>query len=543
MLKRINKKISVSILLIAVLIISAFYVTLFYHPNSTPETSPSPSSTNQLDSSPTYSPKTSPTISVTTSPTPTPTVKPNVTIAESLNANGLCYGPFRDGQSPDAGIFPTTDQIKEDLETLRDMTGTIRTYSSTNSSESIPAIAKQLGFKVFQGVFLSNNTEQNEAEVKNAIDLANQNLVNSIIVGNEILLTNTLSESTLIQYIKEVKQNVPASVTVTTAEPWRQWLDHPNLTKEADYLMVHIHPFWEKQTIETAAQYVIDRYNDVTKQYPDKQVVIGETGWPTAGNTTWAGVPNQTIPNETNQKRFLKEFTQLAANNNITYFYFDAFDEEYKWNERSLSGTTEQTTPPLNRTFSGNMPGSSWGIFKSNGELKPHLTTEFNGVPNVATRETRTIFANGTLSAGYGLGVNTSNNQTNWLSNRTTDGSLRMDYPTGQSWGSVFVTVGDPSNQPRPWKDFSQFHTISITVKGEVGNESVQIGIKDANNPDDGTETKLNVPNITTSWQTYTYNIALFKTADLSTLYVPIEFVFSGSSSQTVYFKNIEYLK
>lgn len=183
------------------------------------------------------------------------------TVPKSLEANGLCYSPFRDGQSPEAGIFPTADQIKEDLESLKDITGSIRTYSTTNSSEKIPAIAKQLGLSIYQGVFLSSNLEQNKAEIENAITLANQKMVDSIIVGNEIMLTNTLNESALIQYIREVKQNVPASVSVTTAEPWSEWIIHPNVVKEVDYLMVHVHPFWEDQSIETAAQYVVG-YNE-----------------------------------------------------------------------------------------------------------------------------------------------------------------------------------------------------------------------------------------------------------------------------------------
>ena len=39
----------------------------------------------------------------------------SITVAKSLKANGLCYGPFRDGQSPNAEIFPSADQIREDL--------------------------------------------------------------------------------------------------------------------------------------------------------------------------------------------------------------------------------------------------------------------------------------------------------------------------------------------------------------------------------------------------------------------------------------------
>ncbi len=196
---------------------------------------------------------------------------------------------------------------------------------------------------------------------------------------------------------------------------------------------------------------------------------------------------------------------------------------------------------PLNRTFSGNMAGSSWGLFQSNGELKPQFSQVFNGIHPVESRKTREIFAGGNLSSGYSIGVNSSKNLTDWLT-KTEDGSMRMSYPTGQSWGAVFITVGEPVNPPRPSKDFSGFHSVSLALRGEVGNELVQVGVKDAGDPDDGSETIIDVQNLTTSWQTYSFTITSFTTADPSDLYVPLEFVFSGSKSQTVYFKDIEYL-
>src|ERR1017187_2502504 len=56
---------------------------------------------------------------------------------------------------------------------------------------------------------------------------------------------------------------------------------------------------------------------------------------------------------------------------------------------------------------------------------------------------------NGTqLQPGFGMGVNSSGNLTNWLSQGS--GQMQMAYPAGQSWGAVFVTVGNPvsSNPP-----------------------------------------------------------------------------------------------
>jgi exo-beta-1,3-glucanase (GH17 family) len=466
------------------------------------------------------------------------------TVNESLRQNGLCYGPFRDGQNPDVGLFPTSEQIEGDLEVLRNITGCIRIYGTSNTLSTIPGIAKLYGLRVSQGLFLSEDAEANEVEVSNAASLAKQGLVESIIVGNEVLLAGVLSEAELIDYIRLTRQSMPDGIPVTTAEPWSVWLDHPNLTEEVDYITIHVHPFWENQPIDKAATYVVECYDRVKEKYPDKRIAVGETGWPSAGDPTWTGVSNKTVPSEVNQKGFLEEFVQLAANNSIEYFFFDAFDEEWKWNERRTSGymdglTMPELVVPEDRTFSGHFAGSSWGIFESNGELKPSLIPFFENASSVRSRKTREIFANGKLSAGYDTGVASSGNRTDWLSDM--NGSMRMSYQPGQSWGAVFISVGKPVDPPRPWKDFSQFQTISIELRGELGGESVEIGLKDAYDSDDGSETKIRIANLSKNWQTYRFPISSFQTADLMKLYVVVEFVFSGSASQKLYFRNIEY--
>jgi hypothetical protein len=138
------------------------------------------------------------------------------------------------------------------------------------------------------------------------------------------------------------------------------------------------------------------------------------------------------------------------------------------------------------------------------------------------------------------MGVDSSNGRTDWLSNL--DSNMRMSYPADQSWGAVFITVGTPTSPPRASKDMSSFQSISMQLKGEHGGESIQIGLKDADDPDNGLETKLTINNLSTQWQTYTFPLSSFTTANLQKLYVVTEFVFSGSTAETIYFRNIAYL-
>jgi len=464
----------------------------------------------------------------------------SITVAKSLKKNGICYSPFRDGQNPNLGLFPTVEQIKEDMKFLTNITNCVRTYGSTNTLAIIPNLAKGSGLYVYQGVFLGRDPEVNTAEINSAVNLTKQGLVESVIIGNEVILLGVLTEDELIQYIRQAKQSMPEEVLITTAEAWSIWIDHPNLVNEVDYILAHVHPFWESQSIDNAATYVVERYTELKKKYPDKRIVIGETGWPSAGDPAWTGVSNWVIPSETNQQMFLEEFTQLAANNSIEYFLFEAFDEEWKWNERRSSGELGELAELRNRTFSGRVVGSSWGIFQSTGELKPYLSEFFKKIPLDSTRQIRDIYVGKRLSSEYDMGVDSSGGRTDWLSNL--NGSMCMAYPAGQSWGAVFITVGKPKDPPRPWKDFSEFQTILIELKGEYGGESVEVGLKDACDPDDGSESKIKISSLSADWLTYEFPLSSFQTANLKKLYVVIEFVFTSSTAQTVYFRNIKYM-
>jgi hypothetical protein len=118
-----------------------------------------------------------------------------------------------------------------------------------------------------------------------------------------------------------------------------------------------------------------------------------------------------------------------------------------------------------------------------------------------------------------------------------------MSYPSGQLWGAVFITVGPPKPPPRSGKDLSDYQTLSLELRGANGGEVVWIGLKDNSDPDNGTETKIQVGPLTTQWQTFTFPLSDFITADLTSLYVVTELVFEpGTPAETIDFRHIQYL-
>ena len=163
------------------------------------------------------------------------------------------------------------------------------------------------------------------------------------------------------------------------------------------------------------------------------------------------------------------------------------------------------------------------------------------------------ILSDGKLSAltSFGVGVDDSKHLRNWLS-ETVDG-LEIKYPGSLQWGSVFITSGGDAVQPPRESfsiDLSKYKKLVVEMKGESGNECVKIGIKDFDDPDNGSEPKVEVT-LLKEWKSYTFDIdSSFGKRPLSLsklnkkkLYVVCEFVFPCKTNnlQTIYIKNIYY--
>ena len=269
---------------------------------------------------------------------------------ESLHypLHGICYSPFRDGESPNLGIFPGIDAIKEDLSILSKMTLNIRTYGTDDVLYEIPRLCNEFHINCYVGGWISGDESFNRKSVNNLIQIANQryDTTQGLIVGNEVLLRGDISESRLIEYIKKVKDTT--NIPVTTAETFQIYLKHPKIADVVDIILIHVHPYCDKISIINAPQYVLDKWKEVRLAYPQKDIIIGEVGWPSKGEICGVAVPS-----EENQKKFLEEFRLLAEKNGIQYFFFSAFDETWKKNGNEMEG--------------------HWGLHKTDRTKKPAL--------------------------------------------------------------------------------------------------------------------------------------------------------------------------
>ena len=259
--------------------------------------------------------------------------------------NGISYGPFRDGQFP-GGPNPSIEQLREDLHLINKYWNWIRVYGSRGVTKDILEIIKedQLDIKVMLGAWIGkidseDGIENNIQELKEAIKLSKKfpSEVNSINIGNETLVfwsDHKVPTDTLLHYISYVKNNV--KVPVSTADDFNAWNKSENkkIADISDFIVLHIHPLWGGLQIEDAVKWVEKIYNEIKSLYPDKNIVIGETGWATQKHNE--GIQADLIKGsagEDEQAIFIGQFLNWIEREKIPHFLFEVFDENWKGGE------------------------------------------------------------------------------------------------------------------------------------------------------------------------------------------------------------------
>jgi exo-beta-1,3-glucanase (GH17 family) len=254
----------------------------------------------------------------------------------------VSYAPFRGDQTPFGPDVPVDPrQIDADLAQLKEITDCVRTYSVDHGVDQIPEIARRNGMKVMQGVWVSNMPEQTAKQVATAVGLARHfpDVIQSVIVGNEVLLRGEMSAADLSRTIREVKAQV--SVPVTYGDVWEFWLRYPEVAGAVDFITVHILPYWEDFPIpvSNAAAHIDAIRRRVASAFPGKEIFIGEFGWPSAGR-----MREGALPSPVNQARALVEAVGLARREHYRLNVIEAYDQPWK---RQLEGTV----------------GGHWGLF------------------------------------------------------------------------------------------------------------------------------------------------------------------------------------
>jgi exo-beta-1,3-glucanase (GH17 family) len=283
--------------------------------------------------------------------------------------NAICYSGFRQGQQP-GGIYPSYDEVKEDLLILQEDWSYIRLYDCDKHSITVLNVIEQEGlpFKVMLGAYIEAemnnfgcpwgggvytqeqliaNQRSNAAKIEKLIQLANtySDIVIASSVGNEACVDWTdhfVPVQQVIQYVQRVKSMTKQPVTFCeNYVPWLVNLDA--LAEVVDFISIHTYPVWEYKHIHESIGYTKDNYYAVAHKYPHKPVIITEAGWST--NSNGRGINPEAV-NEENQKTYVNDLLEWTTKESILTFVFEAFDEDWKGSPEPLE------------------PEKHWGLFK-----------------------------------------------------------------------------------------------------------------------------------------------------------------------------------
>ncbi|MFG1358114.1 glycoside hydrolase family 17 protein [Xanthobacter pseudotagetidis] len=241
----------------------------------------------------------------------------------------VSYAPFRDGQSPfDRPLAIPEAQIDEDFARLSKLTGCVRTYSIEAGLDKAPALARKHGLDLLMGVWLSADPERNRQELEESIRIANENrdVIKALVVGNEVLLRGEMSPMELSDTLKYVRSKV-APIPVTYADVWEFWERNKGLSADVDFVTIHILPYWEDLPVSAAeaGPHVAQIRNEMADAFPGKELLIGETGWPSAGR-----MREEALPSPANQALVLHDLLAMAKRQNYRVNFIEAFDQPWK---------------------------------------------------------------------------------------------------------------------------------------------------------------------------------------------------------------------
>lgn len=277
----------------------------------------------------------------------------------------ICYSGFRRGQHPDRGEGaknPSREEILEDLKILADGGGfrLLRLYDSRENSRTVLELIREekLPLKVMLGAWLDAeissygscawvgapepeeklraNRAANEKEVERAIALAREfpDVVAAVNVGNETLVDwndHRVPVERLAGFLKQAREALDQPVT--TAENYAAWARHgAELAAVVDFAGVHTYPVWEKKTLAEAMDFTRENLAAVQMAVPGLPIAIAEAGWA----TTASEFPQEA--GEDNQLVYFRDLTAWARANNVTLFWFEAFDEDWKGDPANPDG-------------------------------------------------------------------------------------------------------------------------------------------------------------------------------------------------------------
>lgn len=271
----------------------------------------------------------------------------------------------------------------------------------------------------------SQESARNAVEIDKAVALAKQypDIVKVIAVGNEAMVKWAASYYVQpwvilrwVNHLQGLKEQgeLPKDLWITSSDNFASWggggeeyhvEDLNKLIRAVDYISLHTYPmhdthynpvFWagpqvqgeDKEAMVEAAMvraqdYAISQFDSVASYVKrigeDKLLHIGETGWASSSNQLY-GNEGSRATDEYKQYLFYRSMREWTNSNNISCFFFEAFDEP--WKDANNPGGSENHFGLI--TLEGQAKRALWaqvdaGVFDGLSRAGNPITKTFDG--------------------------------------------------------------------------------------------------------------------------------------------------------------------
>ena len=283
---------------------------------------------------------------------------------------GVCYSGFRRGQSPKSGVFPTREQVLEDLRLLADLGfRRLRMYEPNRHAEmTLELIAAEgLPLRVMLGIDpaaeyhnpgcpwtpeplagerYAENARRNDAQLARLLELAGryEKHMLALSVGNENRPSwgaDLVTAERLCAFARRLKAG--SGLPVGYCEGAWEWPGLAELATELDFIGVHSYPQWNRVPLREAIGHMERDLERVSAALPGRKLVVTEFGWATESDSPQMLTREASEPS---QAEYLKAALRRMRDAGVPCFIFEAFDEPWKGGS------------------SGSEPEKHWGLFR-----------------------------------------------------------------------------------------------------------------------------------------------------------------------------------
>ncbi|KAF2748096.1 glycoside hydrolase family 17 protein [Sporormia fimetaria CBS 119925] len=284
---------------------------------------------------------------------------------------GIDYTPLN-AQYPECmHVKPSQNNITRDIAVLSKLTNAVRLYGTDcNQTEMVLEAIDRLGIenkmKVWLGVWLGNNQTTNDRQLKHAhklLDKYEPERFKGVIIGNEVLYREDLTETELIDIVDEFRQQVKdkgSNMPVATSDLGDNWT--ADMANKVDAVMSNVHPFFAGVTADVASGWTWSFWQNhnviLTADKPEIQQIVAEVGWPTGGGNNCGGAvcaskTDGSVASVENLNTFMEDWVCPSLRNGTEYFWFSAFDEPWKirFNEKGKEWEDKWGLMDVNRNL------------------------------------------------------------------------------------------------------------------------------------------------------------------------------------------------